>query len=379
MFESSDDEGGSRSRSKSRRILGNSDDLEKIISMIESGNDPDVGARTKSPSRYEKWAQRNRVVSRSPDASTASLVDEVLPEDTIWTSGLRYIRILSPNPNECRSDKIIRFLTWGAMILDFIAALVSIFTYESVTMCCGKPIFELLDSNINWNEFVRIFTYIYLVLIFLEVVPVFNKELPLNLINPLIGFTITMAMFFDDRIGEAVTLWTIEALAIAFETVITWLRRKQHLRHIDRIAECDVELAVREGKRRRRGNSADSEDPYSDLESLSGGSFYNSSDAEVNRFRIERERRQLMAGLKEEEITMRYHFIGSAINVSLVLISLILIIGIGKNGGLCISNFEAPPIFKDDQLERCPACVGATGTCEVCDATGGNQHQIIEL
>ncbi|CAJ1958194.1 unnamed protein product [Cylindrotheca closterium] len=390
LYASSDDDGGSRSRSRSRTKLGGGDpdDLEKIIGMIESSNNPEILARQKPRSRYERFAQRNRLSSRSLDASvsghTASTVgDEFSADETIWISGLRYIRLMAPTPRECKSDRIIRYMTWGAMILDFIAAMVSITTYESVTMCCGKPIFELLESRINWNEFVRIFTYIYVVLLFLEVIPVFNKEIPLNLINPLIGFTITMAMFFDDRIGEAITMWTMEAFAIAFEAVITCLRRKQHLRRIERIVECDDELAVRTGKRWARDNStkqlnpADGivEDPYSDLESLSGGSFYNSGDAKVNRFRIERERRHLKAGLLDDEITLRYHYIGSAINIGLVLISLSLIIGIGKNGGLCISNFEAPPIFKDDQLERCPSCVGAAETCEVCDATGGNQHQ----
>eukprot|EP00526_Cylindrotheca_closterium_P005030 CAMPEP_0113604518 /NCGR_PEP_ID=MMETSP0017_2-20120614/1836_1 /TAXON_ID=2856 /ORGANISM="Cylindrotheca closterium" /LENGTH=632 /DNA_ID=CAMNT_0000512945 /DNA_START=45 /DNA_END=1939 /DNA_ORIENTATION=+ /assembly_acc=CAM_ASM_000147 len=392
IYASSDDEGGtSRSRSRSGRSLGRSvgngngkpDDLQKIIGMIESSSAPDLLARKKEPSRYERFAQRHRLSSRSLDASvsahTASTMGDEWPDDeTIWVSGLRYIRILAPTPKECRSDRIIRYMTWGAMFLDFIAAIVSITTYDSVTMCCGKPIFELLESRINWNEFVRIFTYIYLMLIFLEVIPVFNKEIPLNLINPLIGFTITLAMFFDDRIGEAITMWAVEALAIAFEAVITWLRRKQHMRRIERIAECDKELAVRDGNKQKQQRRRSSrrpgdgvvDDPYSDLESLSGGSFYNSGDEEINRFRIERERRQLKAGLKEEEIQLRYHFIGSTINISLVLISLIFIVGIGKNGGLCISNFEAPPIFKDDQLERCPACAEATSTCEVCDTTG---------
>ena len=186
-------------------------------------------------------------------------------------------------------------------------------------------------------------------------------------------------MFFDDRVGEALAMWAIEALAIIFEAVITWLKKKQYHRHIARIEECEEELAVRDGKRWRKGRSrTDMEgvvDHYSDLESLSNGSLYNTADAEVNRFRIERERRQLKANLKHEEINLRYHFIGSGINISLVLISLIFIIGIGKNGGLCISNFEAPPIFKDDQLERCPACVGYTTTCQICDESGGNAHQ----
>jgi hypothetical protein len=53
-----------------------------------------------------------------------------------------------------------------------------------------------------------------------------------------------------------------------------------------------------------------------------------------------------------------------------------LIIGIAKNGGLCIYHLQAPSIFADGQLDLCSKCKDqADDVCEKCDESGGIEHQ----
>ena len=53
---------------------------------------------------------------------------------------------------------------------------------------------------------------LYLVLIFAEIIPVVRQGLPFNVLNPLLGFAITFAMFFDDSVAEALAMWIIEGM-----------------------------------------------------------------------------------------------------------------------------------------------------------------------
>jgi hypothetical protein len=178
-------------------------------------------------------------------------------------------------------------------------------TYDGVTGCCDVPIFAILAlANTNWDILFRIITYIYMTLIIIEILPVFQKGLPINLINPVLGFTITFAMFFNFRIFEVVTMWVIEAIAVVFEVLVLRLKVQEF-----KAGEKRVNAVQRE---RRRGRIAQSE-------------------------------------------LLRYHYIGNIINCTLVLLSMILFIGTAKNGGLCIYSLQAS-IFADGQLDLCSAC-----------------------
>jgi type IV secretory pathway VirB2 component (pilin) len=44
--------------------------------------------------------------------------------------------------------------------------------------------FSLLFVNGDWKKAIQIVTYIYMVLIFAEIIPVVRRGLPFNLLNP---------------------------------------------------------------------------------------------------------------------------------------------------------------------------------------------------
>jgi len=303
-------------------------------------------------------------------------------EEPKWKQGLRYLHILQPSPDETRIQRKQRYLTWLALFLDFVAALVSIVSYTRATRCCSVPIFDAASAAIDWDVFIRVTTYVYTALLFVEVIPVLKKGLPINLVNPLLGFTITFGMFFDDRIIEAIIMWLIEASAIACEVAVFFLVRKEFLLGNKRIEDATNEIEIRKPKCKRKFNPrSSSKKTFNDEEEGA-----NSDLKRLDTFRLERERRRLKVSQSAEEINLRYHLIGTIMNCGLVALSLGLIAGIGKNGGLCISEMESPPIFANDQKERCSLCFTPESlqdndiwdeegyVCQLCDASGKGKH-----
>jgi hypothetical protein len=273
--------------------------------------------------------------SMSLSARSLDVASPGFPNDPKWKEIMRSLSMLPPTPDEKPIQKKQRGFIWAAMILHFIAALVSITTYDGVTTCCDVPIFDIASANINWDILFRITTYIYMTLIIIEILPVFQKGLPITLINPVLGFTIFFAMFFDYRILEAVTMWVIQAIAVVFEVLVLRLKVQEFK------GEERVNAVQRE---RRRGRITQSE---------------------------------LLRHHYIGNIMLRYHYIGNIINCTLVLLSMSMIIGTAKNGGLCIYHLQAPSIFADGQLDLCSACKDiAYDVCEICDANpGGIEHQ----
>eukprot|EP00980_Cylindrotheca_fusiformis_P006013 scaffold1284_cov108-Cylindrotheca_fusiformis.AAC.27 len=323
-------------------------------------------------SRRSSFADMKSSHTVATKSQSVRFLDVGFSDDPKWKQALRFCKILPPTPDEQPIQRKQRIFIWLSMILDFIAALVSITTYNGVTTCCGVPIFDIASAVINWDKLIRVTTYIYMAMIFIEVFPVFEKGIPINLINPFLGFTITFAMFFDDRILEAATMWIIEAVATFCEVYVYRLKALDYKEGEERVNACNEELDSR-----KRCLSDDSFDGFAgDYEE--DGDIESSAHVDLKRldtFRIERERRQLGVSQKTESLSLRYHFIGTIVNCGLVVLSLSLIIGVGKNGGLCIYHLEAPSIFSDGQLELCSACKDmADDVCEVCDPEGTN-HQ----
>ena len=300
---------------------------------------------------------------------------EFFDDDDFTKRTLRYLHILPPYKNEPEDKKWIRIYTWTALVLDFIAAMVSMTTYDGVTTCCGVPIYEVALSGVNWNKFIRVLTYIYFALIFIEVIPVLRSGLPLNMLNPLVGFTIFFAMFFDDRTFEAVCMWVIESSAIICEFLVYRCQSRLYHEKEAIIEKFDKELEVVKAAKSKRwvppedsdddsfagDNSRDSRRDF-DIESAGG-----SMNPHLREMRILRERRQLRQIQKADRIQLRYHFIGVVVNFTLVAISLTLVIVITRSGGLCMTNFETPNVFASDQAERCNLCDVESGeVCEIC-------------
>lgn len=174
--------------------------------------------------------------------SQLSIDKEVFEDDPPWKKVLRYLQILPPHKNEKPLKRNIRVFTWAVLFLDFVGALVAISTYDGTTACCGVPIFDLI-VNINWDTCFRVVTYLYLLVVLAEVIPVVRKGLPFNLLNPTLGFAITFAMFFDDSVAQAVTMWILEALSIFFEFLVYRSKATIYRATSARLSKADTDLA----------------------------------------------------------------------------------------------------------------------------------------
>lgn len=100
--------------------------------------------------------------------------------------------------------------------------------------------FSSLD--LNWDILFRVVTALYIVLVLAEIIPVIKKGMPFNIVNPTIGFIITIGMFFDDSIAEAVAMWVIEALAIFFEFLVYRVNARIFRETNDRLKQIDESL-----------------------------------------------------------------------------------------------------------------------------------------
>ena len=240
----------------------------------------------------------------------------------------------------------LRVLQWLSLIADLGAACWAILTFNDVTYCCNEPILNFGSLDIPWKHMISVLTYLYLFLIIIEVYPVVTKGFPFNIVNPTLGYIITLAMFFDDSKAEALFMWCIETFAVCCEYGIycfksyqrTWLNKE-----VERLAN----LTIPKEKRRRRHSN---ETEATDLEQLQFRQDY---------FRLKLEQ-------KFSEKTFWYLRLGCYINLLMVFSILLVIIFISRAGGLCIDGNKVPNLFDLNQLARCTACTELDGTCEVC-------------
>lgn len=173
------------------------------------------------------------------------------PGDTKYQKVLRYMNILPPVHHETSRERRIRALTWASLICDFLAALVSVSTFDTVNMCCGDPILSTI-ARTDWELIIKIFVYVYISMIFMEVVPVIRHQLPFNLINPTLGFLVTFAVFFDDDIAEAVFMWVIEVIAIICEYFVYRLKKLKFREKEGLILDTEDEIKEIKAKMRDR-------------------------------------------------------------------------------------------------------------------------------
>ena len=325
--------------------------------------------------------------STSKSVRSLLTVDIEFQDEPLWKQWLRYIRILAPHPDEKPIKRSIRRCTWLAMVLDLCSGLVSISSYTDVTRCCGEPILSIA-GNINWHVAIKVTIYVYILMILAQVIPVLRHGIPFNLVNPFVGFLITFAMFFGDSILVAVVMWIIEAVAVVAEYWVYRMKMKWHNQRQARLnrTEMDIKGLKKERKRRRlAGGSTHSVDSVSSDLSIDEKSFHDESNgssaeqvrskdvSQIRETRLLRERRLLRQAQSEETRELRYHLTGVAFNIGLVLLSLLLIVMVGRSGGLCLVNMVPPNIFKKTEMERCYNCKGTSGSCQVCRADGTSQ------
>ena len=127
---------------------------------------------------------------------------------------LVFVKLLPRDPADFGSLKCwVAWIQWLALLCDLAAAVVAVVTFNDVTYCCGRPILDFA-ANIQWKTATRFATYTYLALVVLEVYPVMRKGFPFNIVNPVLGFMIMFAMFWDDSKTAALIMWGVETAAV---------------------------------------------------------------------------------------------------------------------------------------------------------------------
>jgi len=273
----------------------------------------------------------------------------LFPDDKWWQSCLRYFRVLPPHPNEGRTRRIVRRLIWATLIFDCLVAIVTIATYSgTVTMCCNQVTMASIPT-IDWNTFIKVVSYIYLVGIFLEIHPVVREgPIPWNLLNPIFGSLLSFAVFVDDSKAEAIGIWILEITSVVLEG-ITYRKLKT--------------LYQREERRLKKVDSFLKSDQSSSNQHRKGGQYKKNAYL--------RERRILRIEHAQNKSKLRYHFVGVTVNFVLVGLTLLLMVLVARGRGMCLVAGEGLDLFHPDQRSRCFECLdksdGWNKRCEVCE------------
>jgi hypothetical protein len=231
-----------------------------------------------------------------------------------------------------------------------------------------------MGGNLDWSKAMAVISYLYILGILLEFLPVVRQSgIPWNMLNPMFGFLLTFAVFFDDSRTEAISMWIIETIAIFFDFLVYRLKLQKR---VDRLARLDEinDLLSSNMKTKKKGalnsslhstrSSVRSNvdfDGLGTIEEAIGGS------GDHKEIKLLRERRKIRLWLQTEQLHINYHLTGVVINSILVFITMIFIISMLTTGGLCVLSDDMPNPFSQDPLSRCPDCANVKGQCQICN------------
>ena len=273
------------------------------------------------------------------------------------------IGCLPENPDDVGKTKHwLLMMHWLALLCDVASAIVAVVTFQDVTYCCGEPILDMF-SSFPWKTVIRLATYLYLVMIVIEVYPVIRKGFPFNIVNPLFGFLITFAMFFDDSRNQALIMWSIETIAIICEFILYRLE----VRHAN-IKEKELK-ELREARAKadvENGNKSELEKVCKVIQDVKSSNASKKPKTPVREVKDALSDEELREEKEKSKILLWYLGFGCYLNIVLSLLLLAFIIAISQGGGLCVADLNLPNPFNLDQLGRCPQCEGISGVCEVC-------------
>lgn len=277
------------------------------------------------------------------ESSTDSEEENVIPDPWYVALGRGLLLLEKKGEETTPIKRWLRCLTWTTFVCDATAAIVSLVQFQGVADCCGKPILNLGGININWPTVIRYATIFYLILILLEVYPVLRRGFPFNIVNPMIGFLITFALFFDDSYFEALAMWCIETCAVLSEFAVYRVK----IRQVNMRA---VEIKKLMPKTTKKKDNFEDEDTY--LKEL--------HKARRRYYVLKQEQRM-------DQRLLQYLHVAVYMNIVMSSIVLMLILVIARNGGLCIENWDYPNPFASNQLARCTHCTDPTLECQYCD------------
>ncbi|KAL3930670.1 MAG: hypothetical protein SGARI_004416 [Bacillariaceae sp.] len=302
--------------------------------------------------------------------SAALTVADPFPNDPKWKMVLRYLRILPPSPNEKPRDRRVRIFIWSSLFLDFICAVVAIGTFTQVITCCGKPIWSL-GGGADWTLAMTVVSYIYIFGIMMEIIPVVRESgIPWNMLNPLFGFLLTLAVFFDDSRAEAISMWILETIAVFFDFLVYRLKRQKHAEKKDRLDEINQRLEpfFSSNRKAKAARMAGIDVSFHDCDLLAMEEDHETV-ADHKEIKLLRDRRYVRNWLVEDQKNLNYHLGGVIFNGVLIFITLVFIVCIATTGGMCVYDGNTPNPFSQNQLGMCSSCQGTTGVCEICTAT----------
>ncbi|CAB9526566.1 expressed unknown protein [Seminavis robusta] len=272
--------------------------------------------------------------------------EQVVPDPWYIALGRGLLLLEKKGEETTPIKRWLRCLTWWTFLCDATAAIVSLVQFSGVQECCGQPIMNLSGLSVNWSTIIRYATIFYLILILLEVYPVLRRGFPFNIVNPLIGFLITFALFFDDSYLEALIMWCIETFAVLSEFAMYRVK----IRQVNMRA---IEIKKLMPKTTKKKEAWEDEDAY--LKEL--------HKARRKYYVLKQEQRM-------DKRVLQYLHLAVYMNIVMSSVVLMLILVIARNGGMCIVNNQFPNPFQSNPLEKCTYCNDPSEFCEECnDAT----------
>lgn len=210
-------------------------------------------------------------------------------------------------------------------MLDLAVALIAVFSYEHLLMCCGEPILGVPGIN-DVHQAIQIVLYMYLGVVVVQVLPVVREGcIPWNLMNPIFGLVLGFVLFLNDAPMAALCIWILLIISVALEFVA--------YRHYS--------ILHRESKQRldRANHNAQG------VAKVPKRDYYHQT-------KQERIRRELQNRHTKSLYRLRKHAIGVFINTLMAIATLMLIIYVAKQGGMCVKDGGTPSLFLfNDQME----------------------------
>ncbi|KAL3909045.1 MAG: hypothetical protein SGILL_008247, partial [Bacillariaceae sp.] len=225
-----------------------------------------------------------------------------------------------------------------------------------------------LGGGVDWSLAMTVISYIYIFGIFLEVIPVVRESgIPWNMMNPLFGFLLTFAVFFDDSRAEAISMWILETIAVFLDFLVYRLKRQKHQEKLERLDEVNQKLEpfFASNRKAREAKNYGIDVSFHDADILAMEED-GETVADHREIKLLRDRRHLRQWLVEDKRHLNYHLGGVLFNSVLIFITLVFIVCIATTGGMCVYDGNTPNPFSQNQLGMCNLCDGS-GVCEECN------------